>query len=146
MAWDRKRPYAPFTVYKEGTIMYGRGARGRMESFSYVTLSKEDIGKVWESGAVKCSELVDGASESCEFRAFKDVELELEYVTFERGRSGISFIWKDGSGTEYPMFATEVDRLIRSGMMSRKIRGLWSAEKRGQNYGVMLEELLWREH
>ena len=42
------------------------------------------------------------------------------------------------------MFAGEIDRLIKDGMISNKICGLWSAEKRGQNYGIRLEKLNWR--
>ena len=32
----------------------------------------------------------------------------------------------------------ELDRLIHKGLIGRVIHGIWSAEKRGQNYGVML--------
>lgn len=144
MAWDRDRPYAPFKVFKEGTVFYDRGERERMESFSYVTPEERDIEAIYKRHAVPCSELLgrNAYAGGMEFRPFKDVELELEYETFGRGRSSVTFYWRDKNGTKYPMFATEIDRLIKNGMMSNKIAGLWSAEKRGQNYGIRLEKRL----
>ena len=145
MAWDKERPYAPFTVFPENCIAYKQGERVCMESFAYLTLSKDDIDKVWKNGGATYRELCgkDGWN-SLEFRPFKNVLLELTYETYGRGRSGITFHWRDTNNTRYPMFATEIDRLIKSGMISNKITGLWSAEKRGQNYGIRLEKPLVR--
>jgi len=145
MAWDKNRPFAPFTVFKEGTIFYERGERGRMEQFAYYTPEQGDIEKIYQRGVVPYSELV-GRKEclSMEFRPFKDVELSLTYDTFTRGRSAITFWWKDDSGYSYPMCAVELDRLIKNGIISNKIGGLWSAEKHGANYGIRLAKLLWR--
>lgn len=141
MAWDKNRPVAPFTTFKEGTIFYERGEREQMDSFSYIVPTIEDIETLWECDGVtprKCD--LSGV----EFRAFKNVELSLSYDGFDRGRSGITFYWRDEKNTRYPMFAAELDRLIKKGIISNKIGGLWSAEKRGQNYGIRLEKLLWR--
>ena len=145
MTWDKNRPIAPFQVHGEHTIAYQRGEPERMETFAYCTLSKDDIDKVWRDGKATYQELCGGSSYAgLEFRPFKNVELELIYDTFGRGRSGITFWWKDKDNRKFPMFAAEVDRLIRAGIMSNRIGGLWSAEKRGQNYGIRLERLLWR--
>ena len=145
MAWDRERPYAPFTVFKKGTVFYDRGERERMESFSYVTPDEKDIETIYDKQAVSCSELLGRqAYVGMEFRPFKGVEMELEYETFGRGRSSITFYWRDKDGTQYPMFATEIDKLIKNGIISNRICGLWSAEKHGQNYGIRLDRLLWR--
>ncbi len=145
MAWDKERPYAPFTVFPKNSIAYEMGERVRMESFSYLTLSKDGIDRVWNNCGATYRELCgkDGW-DSLEFRPFKNVLLELTYETYGRGRSGITFYWRDTGKTQYPMFATEIDRLIKSGIISNKITGLWSAEKRGQNYGIRLEKPLVR--
>ena len=145
MAWDNNRPYAPFLVYKEGTIAYDRGERECMESYAYVTPDEKDIDAIYERRSVSCSELLGrDAYRGVEFRPFKDVELSLTYDGYERGRSAVTFYWRDKENVRYPMFATELDRLIKDGMISNKIGGLWSAEKRGQNYGIRLEKLSWR--
>lgn len=148
MAWDKNRPVAPFVVFKEGTIFYERGEREQMEQFTYCTLEQSDIDAIYQRGSLQYDELVGKSSfrssEFTEFRAFKDVELNLTYETFGRGRSAITFWWRDDNGCRYPMFAAELDRLIKNGMISNRIGGLWSAEKRGQNYGIRLEKLLWR--
>lgn len=145
MAWDRKRPVAPFQVHGENTIAYKDGEPERMESFAYLTLTDDDIDRIWSCGKATYQELCgkDGYK-GLEFRAFKDVELGLTYDGFGRGRSGITFYWRDERNVSYPMFAAEIDRLIKSDMISNKIGGLWSAEKRGQNYGIRLERLFWR--
>lgn len=147
MAWNKDMPIAPFYVYKEGTIPYNNGERECMESFTEYNPSDADIRRIHREGRVKCGELDKdgiGFSPSLEFRAFKDVELALVYDGFGRGRSGITFYWRDGDNVRYPMFAAEVDRLINSGIISNKMGGLWSAEKRGRNYGIRLERLFWR--
>ena len=145
MAWDSDKPIAPFCVFKEGTISYERGEREQMEQFTYYTPEQRDIDKIYQRGSVSCSELV-GRDEfsQIEFRPFKEVELSLTYETFDRGRSAVTFWWRDENGCRYPMFAAELDRLIKNGVISNKISGLWSAEKRGQNYGIRLESLFWR--
>lgn len=145
MAWDSEKPYAPFTVYKEGTIFYNRGERETMESFAFYTPTEKDIDDIWDKKVIPYSELRHGTDYPClEFRAFRNVELNLTYEEFGRGRSSVLFWWRDENGCRYPMFIKEVDRLIKDGIMSNKLGGLWSAEKRGANYGIKLEKLLWR--
>jgi len=143
MAWDSDKPIAPFCVYKEGTIFYDRGERVWMETFVDYTTSESDIEKIYARGVVPLDELTNRHT-SIEFRPFRNVELNLTYDGFERGRSAITFWWRDENGCRYPMFAAELDRLIKNGVISNKIGGLWSAEKRGQNYGIRLEKTFWR--
>lgn len=145
MAWDKDRPIAPFYIYGENTIAYKRGEREGMEPFTHHRLTKSDVDMVWQNGKATYQELTgkDGWG-GLEFRPFRDVELDLTYEGYSRGVSGITFWWRDKNNVRYPMFVAEIDRLIKSGIMSNKIGGLWSAEKRGRNYGIRLEKLLWR--
>ena len=136
MAWDKDRPYAPLVMFKEGTDLYKRGERGCMCSYSYYTPSEDDIDYIYKHGCLKEDELYGR-----EFRPFKEVELTLTYETYVRGRSAVTFYWRDENNVQYPMFGKELDRLIHAGLIGRVIHGIWSAEKRGQNYGVRLVRL-----
>ena len=145
MAWEKERPVAPFQIHGKNTISYKRGEPEHMESFAPLTLTEDDIEMIWRRGKATYQELVGKSGyNGFEFRAFKDVELNLRYDGFGRGRSGITFYWLDDSNVRYPMFAAEIDKLIKSGIISNRLGGLWSAEKRGQNYGIKLEKLFWR--
>ena len=134
MAWDNDRPYAPFCVFGENTISYKRGERECMEPYAYDTPTEEDIDLIYDSGSLVCGLF--------EFRPFKDVELTLAYETFTRGRSAVTFYWRDKNNVRYPMFAKELDRLLRDGLLKNTIHGYWSAEKRGANYGIRLDNLV----
>lgn len=139
--WDKDRPVAPFCVYGKKTLAYADGKREDMMQFTYEKPSEENIDEAWKSGSVVVVPYEDGW-EGIEFRPFKDVELNLTYVGCKGVRS--TFWWRDENGVNYPMFVGEIDRLIKYGMISNKICGLWSAEKHGQNYGIRLEKLSWR--
>lgn len=134
--WDTERPYAPFLTYGENTVFYARGERECMESYAYTTPSDEDIDRIYESGSIP------DKTPGVELRPFRNVELTLTYETFYRGRSAVTFLWRDENNVQYPMFAAEVDRLLRGGLLGNTIHGRWSAQKRGANYGIALVELL----
>jgi hypothetical protein len=70
------------------------------------------------------------------------LRVKLTYETFCRGRSAVTFLWRDENNVRYPMFAAEVDRLLRGGLLGNTIHGRWSAQKRGANYGISLAEML----
>ena len=136
MAWDNDRPYAPFCVFGENTTFYKRGERECMEPYAYSTPTEEDIDRMYDSGSISCD------SSIIEFRPFKDVELTLTYETYTRGRSAVTFYWRDENNVRYPMFAKEIDRLLHEGLLKNTIHGCWSAEKRGANYGIRLDNLM----
>lgn len=142
MAWDKDRPIAPFCVYGEKTLAYADGKREYMMQFTYEKPSEENIDEAWKSGSVVVVPYEDGW-EGIEFRPFKEVELNLTYAGCKGKRN--TFWWRDGNGVDYPMFVEEIDRLLEMGLLSRTMGGVWSAEKRGQNYGIRLEQLHFRD-
>jgi hypothetical protein len=149
MAWDKDRPVAPFCVYGKKTLAYADGKREDMMQFTYVEPSEENIDEAWKSGRAVVVPYEDGW-EGIEFRPFKDVEMNMTYVEMNLTYVGCkgersTFWWRDENGVDYPMFAGEIDRLLKIGLLSRTIGGVWSAEKRGQNYGIRLEQLHFRD-
>jgi hypothetical protein len=139
MAWDKDRPVAPFCVYGKKTLAYADGKREDMMQFTCYKPSEENIDEAWKSGSVVVQDGWDGI----EFRPFKYVELNLTYVCCKGERS--TFWWRDENGVDYPMLAGEISRLLEIGLLSRTMGGVWSAEKRGQNYGIRLEQLHFRD-
>lgn len=72
------------------------------------------------------------------WRPFREVPLVLRLDRFEQRRAAGIFWWRDEEGKRYPMFAKEFNRLVGEGLLAASIDGVWSAEKRGANYGVRL--------
>jgi len=143
MAWDKDRPYAPFILENNHWNGGVTPTAGSMDSWTLNVPSKHDIDRIW------AGETVDGNKGSGHsrtvFRPFKDVELTLTYAGFSKGRSAVIFWWTDEDGRYYPMFCAELDRLMKDGIVSKVMSGVWSAEKRSANYGIRLEKLNWRE-
>jgi hypothetical protein len=142
MAWDKDRPVAPFCVYGKKTLAYADGKREDMMQFTYYKPSEENIDEAWKSGRAVVVPY-EGGWNGVEFRPFKDVELSLTYAGCKGERS--TFWWRDENGVAYPMFTKEIDRLLETGLLSRVMGGFWSAEKMGQNYGIRLEQLHFRD-
>ena len=67
-------------------------------------------------------------------------DAELFFKGFTRGRSSALAVFTTGLGMEVPMFLSnleEIFRLIKNGHIS----GRWIVVKKGQNYGIAIEEL-----
>lgn len=128
MAWDKDRPYAPFTPAHED--WRNKLVGERMDSYAYASPDNKDIDAIYETGEL----VIHGEH----FRKFKEVELTLTFVEYTRGRSSTVFWWIDEDGCTYPMFCMEVERLLFEDKLRKTISGIWSAEKRGGNYGVTL--------
>lgn len=123
MAWDKDRPYMPV------------GENGRPESYADVNPSKSDIDRIYETGGCE----VVGRWGSQRFVPFRDVRLKLRPIYLYGGRSALGMIWVDESGNKYCMFAESFEKLNKEHSEYKvPIDGYWSAEKRGQKYGMRL--------
>jgi hypothetical protein len=64
-------------------------------------------------------------------------QLELKLDSYTRGRSSATFWWTDEVGRRYPMFLTDLEDVIRNEKINfGVVGGLWTATKRGQNFGI----------
>ena len=118
MKWDKSRPYA---VFRDSYMC----------SYSPFDLEEGDLDEIYEAG-----ELDLGRGYVA--RPFDRVPMRLRFADMNRGRSSTVFWWEDGDGHKYPMFPKELTRLLRLGRLSPEIDGIWSAEKRGNNFGIWL--------
>lgn len=69
-------------------------------------------------------------------------EAVLKFDTQSRGRSSVKFYFVDGgTKTEYPMFLTDFCDIVRGCTLEKGvIAGTFFFVKRGQNYGIALEQ------
>lgn len=66
----------------------------------------------------------------------EEKELTLQYIGYTRGRSAVTFWWKDQDGHQYPMFLTDFDDMFTKHLSSTIIHAVFTYQKRGQNYGI----------
>ena len=74
-----------------------------------------------------------------EWRDNTPFEATLKYQGTERGRSAAYFKWVDQDGRQWPMFITDIGRMIQLALKLQdggKVSGRWFVVKRGQNYGI----------
>ena len=90
--------------------------------------------------------LLDYPSWNPEMMEWKEVSkpflAALECIRFGRGRSSVTFIWKDvNTGSEYSMFVSDMFDLIKSGGIvgSDIVKGYWKVVKKGANYVIKYE-------
>lgn len=137
MAWDKSRPFAPFwkrTDFRPEDC----GSMCFYDDAPY-WFGNESIDQIW-NGEQPTHEAYGGevvGIPNYEYRPFKEVPLLLTLSHFEQRRAAGIFWWEDNDGHKYPMFAAEFNRLIEAGY-DVAIDGVWSAEKRGANYGIRL--------
>ena len=62
----------------------------------------------------------------------------LEYQTYDRGRSAAYFWFVSLAGPRYPMFLTDLDKVMKHMSSGGRVTGDWTITKRGQNFGVTL--------
>lgn len=138
MAWDKNRPFAPFWKRTDWRAE-DYGSMCFYDDNELYWFSEKAIDQIWD-GEQPTYEAYDGsvmAIDNYEYRPFKDVPLLLTLSHFEQRRAAGIFWWEDNDGHKYPMFAAEFNRLIEAGY-GVTIDGVWSAEKRGANYGIRL--------
>lgn len=66
----------------------------------------------------------------------EEVELTLHYDHYTRGRSSVTFYWKDDAGHSYPMFLNDLDNILTQDVCASPIHGIFTYVKRGANYGI----------
>lgn len=144
MAWDKDRPYAPFWNRKD---IYSKDY-GCMSNYGDgMDVTTEMIDTMYAEGVYvppmvrymsRITEQYEERPPSYVWRPFREVPLRLHLDHFEQRRAAGIFWWRDEDGKRYPMFATEFNRLVSEGHIAATIDGVWSAEKRGANYGISL--------
>ena len=144
MAWDKDRPYAPFWNRTD----WCAENYGSMDSYGdSMDVTSEMIDAMYADGVYtppmvkrwnRKTEQYEDCQPSYVWRPFKEVPLTLRLDRFEQRRAAGVFWWKDDDGKRYPMFAKEFNRLVEEGHLAATIDGVWSAEKRGANYGIRL--------
>lgn len=127
MAWDNDRPYLP------------TDEDGRPQSYaSGANPTSRDIGRIYETGGCE----VKGKWRTDRFIPFREVRLRLRPTWIRDGRSASGVMWADEDGNGYYMFSNTFSELNEKyHEYTVPIDGYWSAEKRGQNYGVYLVRL-----
>lgn len=79
-----------------------------------------------------------------EWRDNEPFEAVIQFKGTERGRSAAFFRWENvDTGQMYPMFISDIGHMIMQGTRFEEggtIRGRWYVVKRGQNYGIRLED------
>lgn len=66
----------------------------------------------------------------------EEIELTLHYQDYGRGRSSVTFYWKDEDGHKYPMFIKDIDELLKQDMGTSSVHAIFTYVKRGANYGI----------
>lgn len=125
MAWDKNRPYLPVDN------------NGNPTNFASVNPSKADIDQIYAT----CRYTVTNEwNQTTTFIPFKEVRLKLSpaWLFGSRTTAGIGF--KDEHGhTGYYMFENTFKELCNTYESYQvPIDGYWTAEKRGQTYGIKL--------
>lgn len=128
MAWDKNRPYFPL---KDS---------GEIDDYVWgFTPTVKDIEAIYHDGRAQ----VEGrySKKTKTFIPFKEVRLKLYADYFMQRRAAGTLWWRDEEGHRYPMFMGEFNRIIKENeFLQIPIDGIWSAQKRGSNYGIKLIE------
>ena len=68
---------------------------------------------------------------------FRDLNLDgvLEFYRITKGRSAVTFWFKDKQGFQYPMFLTDFEAAVKY-MSAGTLEGIFKVRKQGQNYGL----------
>ena len=113
---------------------------GKKIAFPFVNGSLQ--GYIWNNLSDKETEMVYNGEDvtigNIEWRPNEEVELELYYVGHTRGRSAVTFYWKDANGHGYPMFIKDFEDMMLRIDTIKPAKGIFTYVKRGQNYGIKL--------
>lgn len=100
---------------------------GNLREYSFTDLSDEERQKVYNGEVIKTPE---------EWKPNTEIELTLHYKGYGRGRSSVTFYWKDDDGHEYSMFIKDVDELLKEDLGASRVHAIFTYVKRGANYGI----------
>lgn len=64
---------------------------------------------------------------------------EMKYCGFCRGQSACTFEWEDEHGHKYPMFAKDLDYMIKNRAALPLVDASWTYVQRGSNYGLKFD-------
>lgn len=106
---------------------------GDLQEYSFRNLDDSERERVYRGESVEI-EVYSGKKEV--WKPNEEVELTLHYNGYGRGRSAVTFYWKDDDGHQYPMFIKDVDELLRQDMGTSSVHGIFTYVKRGANYGI----------
>lgn len=106
---------------------------GDLQEYSFRNLDDSERERVYRGESLEI-EVYSGKKEV--WKPNEEVELTLHYNGYGRGRSAVTFYWKDDNGHQYPMFIKDVDELLRQDMGTSSIHGIFTYVKRGANYGI----------
>lgn len=106
---------------------------GDLQEYSFRNLDDSEREKVYNGEVVEI-EACSGRKEV--WKANEEIELTLHYDGYGRGRSAVTFYWRDDNGHKYPMFIKDVDELLRQDMWTSSVHGIFTYVKRGANYGI----------
>ena len=106
---------------------------GDLQEYSFRNLDDSERERVYRGEIVEI-EVYSGRKEV--WKPNEEIELTLHYDGYGRGRSAVTFYWKDDNGHKYPMFIKDVDELLRQDMGTSSVRGIFTYVKRGANYGI----------
>lgn len=106
---------------------------GDLQEYSFRNLDDSERERVYRGETVEI-ETYSGRKEI--WKPNEEIELTLHYDGYGRGRSAVTFYWKDDEGHQYPMFIKDVDELLRQDMGTSSVHGIFTYVKRGANYGI----------
>lgn len=106
---------------------------GDLQEYSFRNLDDSERERVYRGETVEI-EVYSGKKEV--WKPNEEIELTLHYDGYGRGRSAVTFYWKDDDGHKYPMFIKDVDELLRQDMGISSVHGIFTYVKRGANYGI----------
>ena len=106
---------------------------GDLQEYSFRNLDDSERERVYRGEIVEI-EVYSGRKEV--WKPNEEIELTLHYNGYGRGRSAVTFYWKDDNNHQYPMFIKDVDELLRQDMGTSSVRGIFTYVKRGANYGI----------
>ena len=106
---------------------------GDLQEYSFRNLDDSERERVYRGEIVEI-EVYSGRKEV--WKPNEEIELTLHYDGDGRGRSAVTFYWKDDNGHKYPMFIKDVDELLRQDMGFSNVHGIFTYVKRGANYGI----------
>lgn len=107
---------------------------GNLAEWTGYVLSQEEEAKCYANGFYQSN--VGNWHDSYIWKPNVQFKTTLFYVGYGRGRSSIKFEFKDSDGKKFYMFATDLDALIKQGIVINEINGTFEFIKRGQNYGI----------
>lgn len=71
-------------------------------------------------------------------RSVEPFQAHLKYDGYTRGRSAMTFYWRDQNNHRYPMFLSDFDKLMKDVLITRgNISGYWCVAKRSGYFGIM---------